>query len=150
MPVGFGIVGVAARAPRIDLGLEECGVGNAAGKALARKNREFGLGQIEPAAVLGRVVPFEPLDDAARFGRLEGFVKRCWRVRIQVVLNQDDLVGLGEVDVAQVAQDLRVVDRRASLGDFDMTPAVMAEPCFAWTSGANSMNILDVPLRLYS
>ena len=92
--------------------------------------------------MLGRVVPFEPLDDPAGLGRFEGFVQRCRRVRIQVVLNQDDLFGPGEVDVAQVAQDLRVVDGCASLGDFDMAPA--------FDASANSMNKLAVPLRLYS
>jgi hypothetical protein len=43
---------------------------------LAGEDGEFGLGEIEPAAVLGRVVPLEALDDAARLGGLEGLVER--------------------------------------------------------------------------
>ena len=42
---------------------------------------------------------------------------------IGVVLNQKDLFGILEVDVAQIAQDLGIGDGRASLGDLDMTPA---------------------------
>ena len=44
-------------------------------------------------------------------------------MRVQVVLNQRDLLGLREVDVAQVAQDLGIVDGRAPLRDLGMTPA---------------------------
>jgi len=44
-------------------------------------------------------------------------------VGIQVVLNQYDLLGLREVDVAQIPQDFCVIDGRAPFGDFDMTPA---------------------------
>ena len=65
MPICFCVVGVAVFAPRVDFGRELGCVGNAAGEALAGENREFGLGQIEPAAVFGCVVPLEPFDDAA-------------------------------------------------------------------------------------
>jgi len=36
-------------------------------------------------------------------------------VRIQVVLDQYDLFGIGKVDIAQITQDFRIVDGRASL-----------------------------------
>ena len=68
VPVGLGVVGVAARAPGIDLGAEVDSIGDAAGEALAGENGQLGFGQIEPAAVLGRVVPLEPLDDPAGLG----------------------------------------------------------------------------------
>jgi hypothetical protein len=64
-------VGVAARAPRVHLGSECGGVGDAAVEALAGEYGQLGLCQIEPAAVLGRVVPFEPLGDPASLGRFE-------------------------------------------------------------------------------
>ena len=95
MPIRFSIVGIAVCTPRIDFVREHGGVGDAAGEALAGENCEFSLGQIEPAAVLGRIVSFEPLDDAARLGWLEGFIERCRRVSIQVVLNQQDFLGQG-------------------------------------------------------
>ena len=66
---------VLRRSPGGDLGGERGRVGNAAVEALAGENGQVGLGQIEPAAVLEREVPFEPLDDPAGFGRLERLVQ---------------------------------------------------------------------------
>ena len=63
MPIRFSIVGVAARAPRIDFFREHGGVGDAAGEALAGENGQLGFREIEPAAVFGRVVPLESFDD---------------------------------------------------------------------------------------
>ena len=40
-------------------------VGNAAGEALAGQHAEFAFSHVQPTAVLGRVVPLEPLDEAA-------------------------------------------------------------------------------------
>jgi hypothetical protein len=43
-------------------------VGDAAVEALSGEDTELGFRQIEPAAVLGRVVPFEALDEPAGLG----------------------------------------------------------------------------------
>jgi hypothetical protein len=48
-------------------------VGNAAVEALSGQNAEFGFGQIKPTAVLGRVMPFEALDQAPFHG---AFIRR--------------------------------------------------------------------------
>ena len=61
-------------------------------------------------------------------------------VRIQIV-NQYDLLGLREVDVAQIAQHFRIVDGRAPFGDLDMTPAFERR---------EKHEHIDQPLRLYS
>jgi hypothetical protein len=61
--------------PGGDLIDERLFVGNAAVEALGRDDAEFGFGQIKPTAVLGRVVPFESLDQASGFGRRESLVK---------------------------------------------------------------------------
>lgn len=71
----FGVVGVAVRDPHCDLRREFGGVGNAAVEALAGENGQFGLSKIEPAAVLGRIVPCEPLDDPAGLGWFEHFIQ---------------------------------------------------------------------------
>src|SRR5688572_33019084 len=98
-------------------------------------------------------MPFEALDDPAGFSGFERFIQRCWCVGIQIVLNQHDLFGIREVDVAQITQDICIVDGRAPRGDLDMAPAF--ERTFIVSdkrslSGANSMKRLAVPLRLYS
>ena len=60
---------------------------------------------------------------------------------VEVILHENDLLGLGRMDIAQLFEDLRVVNGRAPLGDLDFSPTL---------SGANSMNRLAVPLRSYS
>ena len=49
-----------------------------------RQNGEFHLGHIEPTAVLGRVVKFQPLGVASLLWR-EGFIERGRFVRIEIV-----------------------------------------------------------------
>ena len=74
-PVSFDIVGVAVKEPGRNLALETAPVRDTPIETLIGQDSKLGLGHVEPAAVLGRVVPFEPLDDAASLGRLEGFIK---------------------------------------------------------------------------
>ena len=75
LPICFGVVRVAAAFPGgnfLDQGLL---VGDAPIEALTRQNAEFGLCHIQPAAMLGRVVPLEPLDEPPRLGGGESFIK---------------------------------------------------------------------------
>ena len=44
-------------------------------ETLIGQDSKLGLGHIEPAAVLGRVVPFEALDEATGLQRREYFVE---------------------------------------------------------------------------
>jgi hypothetical protein len=57
LPVGLSVVGIAVVLPGGDFVDEGLFVGSAAVEALGRQDAEFGLRQIEPAAVLWRVVP---------------------------------------------------------------------------------------------
>ena len=41
---------------------------------------------------------------------------------IEVVLDENDLFGMGEVDIAQRFENLRVIDGRAPRGDLDISP----------------------------
>jgi len=68
VPIGLGVFGIAIVLPGFDFVDEGLFVGDAAVEALRRKDAEFGLRQIEPAAVFWRVVPFEALDQSAGFG----------------------------------------------------------------------------------
>ena len=52
-----------------------CLSGDPAVEALGRQDAEFGFRQIEPAAVLWGVVPFEALDQASGFSSRESFIK---------------------------------------------------------------------------
>src|SRR3974390_3347910 len=68
LPVGFGVMVVSMALPGRGFFLEGLFVGDAAAQALGGENGEFGLGHVEPASVLWRVMPFAPVDEAARFG----------------------------------------------------------------------------------
>lgn len=72
VPVGFGFAGIAVVLPGGDFLDESLFVGDPAIEALGRQDAEFGFRQIEPTAMLWRVVPFEALDQApARKGFVE-------------------------------------------------------------------------------
>ncbi len=79
--------------PGGDLVSEDLLIGDAAVEALGRQDAEFQLRQIEPAAVLWRVMPFEPLDQPPGFGGREGLVERSFAVGAEVVLDQNDCPG---------------------------------------------------------
>ena len=85
MPVGLGVVLVAVVLPCVDFVGEDLHVGDAAIQTLRREHAEFGFGHVEPTAVLGRVVPFETLDEPGRLGGGEGFVERGGLVGIEIV-----------------------------------------------------------------
>ena len=98
-------------------------VGNASAQAWARQNGEFGFGHVEPTSMFGRVMPFEPIGEAARYGRGEGRVERGGRVGAEIVLDQNDFVGVGKIQVRQFLQHLRVIDSGVMVGHLDVAPA---------------------------
>ena len=51
-------------------------VGDPAVEALRDQDAEFGFGEIKPTAVLGGVVPFETIDQAAGLDGRKRFIKR--------------------------------------------------------------------------
>ena len=69
-------------------------------------------------------MPFEALDQAARFGGGKGLVERGRFVGVEIVLDQDDFVGVRKVDVGEVRQRVGIVDAGAAVGDLDMAPAL--------------------------
>ena len=124
MPVGLGVKGVAALFPGGDFVDQGLLVGDAAIKALRREDGEFGFGHVEPTSVLGRVMPFEPFNEAARFCGGEGFVERCGRVRAEIVLNENDFVGVGKMRVGHILERMGVIDGGAAACDFHVPPAL--------------------------
>src|SRR3974377_323491 len=66
LPVGFGVAFVSTALPGRDFFLEGLFVRDAAAQALGGQNGKFRLGHVEPASMLWRVVPFEPVRGGAR------------------------------------------------------------------------------------
>ena len=58
MPGGLCVVLVSVVLPCVDFAGEDFLVGDAAVQTLGRENAEPGFGHVQPAAVLGRVMPF--------------------------------------------------------------------------------------------
>src|SRR5262245_49779883 len=74
-PVSFDIVSVAVEEPGGNLALEAAPVWDTPIETLIGQDSKLGLGHVEPAAVLGRVVPFEALDEAPCLQRRECLVE---------------------------------------------------------------------------
>src|SRR6476646_12243257 len=75
LPVCLGVVLVAVLLPGGDFLDQRLLVGDPPIEALARQDTEFRFGHIQPTAVLGRVMPFEPLDETACLGGGEGLIE---------------------------------------------------------------------------
>jgi hypothetical protein len=45
-------------------------------------------------------------------------------VGVEVVLHENDLLGLGKMNIAKLLENLSLVDDRASLGDLDVSPTL--------------------------
>jgi hypothetical protein len=56
----------------------------------------------------------------------EGFIERGFGMGVEVVLHQDDGLGVGEVDIGKVRKRTGVIDGGAALGDLDVAPAFQA------------------------
>ena len=91
--------------------------------------------------MLEHVMPFETLHEPLGLSGWEGFVKRGLGVRIEIVLNEDDLLGARKMNVRSVFEDFGIIDGGA---------AAVTSMCRKPSSGANSMNRLAVPPRSYS
>ena len=75
VPVWLGVIGISLVLPGGDFVDEGLFVGDAAVEALGGEDAEFGFGQIEPTAVLWRVMPFETFDQPSGVVGRKSFVK---------------------------------------------------------------------------
>src|SRR3979409_976592 len=102
LPIGLGVVGIAVVLPCGDFLDEGLFVGNPAVEALGGQDAEVGLRQLETTAMLWSVVPFEALDQPPGFEGRKGFIKRSLAVDIEIVLDQNDGLGIREVEIGQL------------------------------------------------
>src|SRR5215472_1801447 len=122
-PVDPAARSVARQLPRRDLPLHGCPVGQPAVQALPGQRGKLNLGHVQPAAVLGGVVQFQPAGQSPGLGRLECLIQRRGRVGVEVVLHEHDRLGIGIVDVGQGLDAVRPVDAGAPGADYDVPPA---------------------------
>src|SRR5262249_47039938 len=98
-------------------------VAEASRQTLAGQNRQFALGDVEPAAMFGRVVEVEFSGDAPRVGGRKRYIQRCDGVHAQVVEHHPNDSSVWVSDVDEPTHLMREVDRGASLSDLDVAPA---------------------------
>ena len=82
------------------------------------------ISAIQPTAVLGRKMPFEPFDQPARLGWRKSLIKRRRLMGAEIVLHQHDLAGCRKVVVGQSLEYLCIVQSGAAVGDLDVSPSL--------------------------
>ena len=98
---------------------------DAAVEALLLEDADLDLDHVEPAGVLWRVVELDAPDQAARLGRREGGIEGGGGMGGEIVEDDPDALGVGEVEVDEVAHGEGEVVGGAALGDFDVAPGAM-------------------------
>ena len=88
LPVDRGLLRVATGCPGGDFGGQEVAVGDAPTQALSGEDAQLNLGDIQPVAVLGRLVQLQISPQPPGFVRREGFVQRRADMGIEVVEHQ--------------------------------------------------------------
>src|SRR5215213_9559390 len=101
---------ISRRDPGRHLPLHGAPVTEAAIQALPLQRTQLDLGHVQPTAMLGGVVDLQPVSQALGLGWREGLVERGGRVRVEVVHDQHDLLGVGIVDVDQLLDAVGEVD----------------------------------------
>ncbi len=86
-----------------------CGNPNIAAPGRSTRFLRVPFWQIEPTAMLRRVMDLQSLSNPARFGGREGFVERGGYVRVEVVHHQHDLLGSGVVHIDELIDAVRPV-----------------------------------------
>jgi len=101
-PVDSATGAVARRLPGCDLPLQGRPVGQPSVQALSGQHGQLDLGHVQPAAVLGGGVQLQLVGQPLGLGRWERRIQRRRRVGVEVVLDQQDPLSIGVVDIDQV------------------------------------------------
>src|SRR5215207_3466552 len=124
-PLDLGAGGVARLLQFPDFTLERLFVADAPVQTLTAEDAQLDLGDVEPTAMLRRVVELQPPSDAACFLRREGLIQRGHPVRVQVVEHDPHPLGLRVGFIHQPLHLPRKVLHRALPRDFDMPPTAL-------------------------
>jgi len=141
-PVYGTLAGVTLSFPRTHFLGKRLLVGDAPIQTLASEHRELDLGHVQLRAVLWGVVDLQPFQQTPSFSRGERLIQSGRDMSVEVVQNQNDLLGLRVVHIDQLLNAVCPVKLGAPLGNADVTP----EPA----KGSEMMKRLAVPLRSYS
>jgi len=113
LPMHCGHLLIAILLPVLHLLTQLIDRGNVVFQALAGQDREFNLGDVEPAGVLWRIVDLQPVEQSFRLGGRKGVVERDGRMGVEVVQHQDHFVGCWVMHREQFFDEVRPVFFRA-------------------------------------
>src|SRR5450759_1414720 len=92
LPVDGRLIVVSFLLPEINLFRDDLPEWRPPIAALAHQDRELALGHVEPATMLGGVVPLDAAGDAPCVFWPEEFIERTLMMRVQIVGDQHDLL----------------------------------------------------------
>src|SRR5215203_360931 len=127
-PVYRTFVGVTLDFPSTHFLGKRSLVGDAPIQTLASEHRELDLGHVQPRAVLWGVMDLQPLQQTPSFTRGERLIQSGRGMGVEIVQNQNDLLGIRVVQINQLLYALCPVDLGPPLGDADVTPASQRLP----------------------
>jgi hypothetical protein len=116
---------VALLFPGGDFGDEAIFFVNASVEALAAQDVDFDFDHVQPTGVLGREVEFQAAQDAVGFRRRKGFVKCAGGMGREIVENDPDDVGLGVMEIDEIAHACGKILGGAPFSDLDPAPGPM-------------------------
>ena len=94
-----------------------------------------------------RVVPLEAFDQAAGFGGWERFVERSLAVDVEIVLNQDNDLGVGKVRIGKVFEDVSIIHGGVAIRDLDVAAAFEWREHHEEIGGAVALVLVVAPGR---
>ncbi len=121
-PVDLGLAVVAVLFPSGDLTAHCLQILNASVEALTTQGAQLDFRNVEPTAVLGRVVDLQAFRQVAGFLRGEGLVQRLDSMRVEVVHHQRDPLSLRIARAQHALDPARPVPACATLASFEMPP----------------------------
>src|SRR5215207_558488 len=124
-PLDLGARGVALVFQLLDLAPERLLVRDAPVKALAAEDTQLDLSDVEPTAVLRRVVELQLPQYPPRLFRREGLVQRRRAVGVQVVEDDADALGSRVALIDKPLHLVREVLHRPSFRHLDVPPPAL-------------------------
>ena len=123
VPDDAGLVGIARIGPSFGFAAQGFDVINASRQVLFGKDAQFDFSYVQPTAMFGGVMNFQPIHQASRLGRFERLVQGSGRGGVEVVPDQYDLLRGGVINIKQFFDLMGQVDRGLGFSDIDFVPS---------------------------
>ena len=110
LPGDGSALGIALQLKRVDALAQRPQAVHASRQARALENADLDFGHVQPTAMLGRVVKFQPPQDPPSLCGRKGFVEDGCRMHIEIVYPEANVLRLGIDRINQPANSLGIPD----------------------------------------